>query len=78
MYARICSLIALLLAGLALSECASYAPYPCPPGYHLGPYGRRCLPNVGAASRIWAACGILTPTRAPAAARISTGERIWT
>jgi hypothetical protein len=48
MYARICSFIALLLAALALSECASYAPYPCPPGYHLGPYGRRCLPNVGA------------------------------
>ena len=48
MYARICSFIALLLAALALSGCASYAPYPCPPGYHLGPYGRRCLPNVGA------------------------------
>ncbi len=32
-----------------------------------------------AASRIWAACGIRTPSRAPAAVRISaTGERIWT
>jgi hypothetical protein len=48
MYARICSFIALFLAGLALSGCAASAPYPCPPGYHLGPYGRRCLPNVGA------------------------------
>jgi hypothetical protein len=48
MYARLCTFFTLLLAGLALSACASYAPYPCPPGYHLGPYGRRCLANVGA------------------------------
>src|SRR6516165_2904883 len=44
MYVRICSFIALLLAALALSECASH---PCPPGYHLGPYGRRCWPDWG-------------------------------
>ena len=36
MYARICSFIALLLAALALSGCASYAPYPCPPPTRVG------------------------------------------
>ena len=45
MYLRICGLIALLLAGLTLTQCAAY---PCPPGYHLRPWGGRCLPNVAA------------------------------
>src|ERR1700720_47832 len=44
MYVRICSLVVLFLSGLALSECAT--PYACPPGYHPGPYGRRCFPNA--------------------------------
>ena len=41
MYARLCGFLALLYAGPVLSGCVGYAPYPCPPGYHLGPYGRR-------------------------------------
>ena len=38
---KIHAVIALLLVALSLSACAA-----CPPGYHLGPYGRRCWPNA--------------------------------
>ena len=39
---RVHAFIALLLIAFSLSACAA-----CPPGYHLGPYGRRCWPNAG-------------------------------
>lgn len=45
MNVRISSLIALLLAALIMSSCAP--PRPCPPGWHPGPYGRRCFPDAG-------------------------------
>ena len=34
------SLIALLITALMLGACAG-----CPPGYHPGPWGRRCIPD---------------------------------
>ena len=42
---RVATVTALVLAGTALASCAP--PYACPPGYHLGPYGRRCWPDAG-------------------------------
>jgi hypothetical protein len=39
---RIARLVALIVAGVTLSTCA---PYPCPPGWHPGPWGRRCFPD---------------------------------
>jgi len=39
------SLLALAVV-LSLSACASGPGWrACPPGSHLGPYGRHCLPN---------------------------------
>ena len=73
MYLRICGLIALLLAGLTLTQCAAY---PCPPGYHPGPWGRRCLPNVMAYYP--PPPGYAPPPGYGTAARISAANRIWT
>src|SRR6202167_394305 len=42
---RVATATALVLAGAVLASCAP--PYACPPGYHLGPYGRRCWPDAG-------------------------------
>ncbi len=33
-----------LSAALSLGACADGRP--CPPGYHLGPWGHACHPNV--------------------------------